>query len=816
VKRAVRLILRLLAAICLALIPWGVMRRSPLAPPSYVLVLDDSPSVRARFPGLAEKALALWRGFDSGAHPVVAAGSRPRPAGTEEDRPRSTDLPAALRAAAALGTPGVETRILLVTDGLTREENLEETISLLREGGAHVYALTPPEPQPQAGAVGIVLPERVFLQEPFTVRARIAASRPGPLEVRLLRNGEAAASTSVTVDAGGSAEVEFPQEVDRAGRVRYAIEVPGSSGPPVVGETTVAQAPRVRWISGDPGSAAGIITALREAGIPVEVSHPADLVPAAPELARDEVIVVDDVPAAALGEDLVAAVRRAVSSGRAGLVVIGGRKGLGSGEYAGTEFETMLPVRSGYQAPPPPERVSLVLALDTSFSMFFRGRGEPSFVGSAPRKIDVALQSVREVVRIVRPEDSLGILGNSNEIFWIARLGPVASRAALIADLDRVKPFGAGIFFYSMLHEAREALRTAPEGARHVLILCDANDIDQYEVAGQGHAFDLLRGMASEGMTVSIVAIGVPTDKDVPFLRTAAILGRGDFHLVPLLVALPRYFSSEYRRLSSSRHFLEEEIIPILGPEAPSAIREALPPLAGIALTTAREGSRTLLQTSQGPPLLVAGEFGRGKTLVFAGDNGLRWAGRWLDSPATRRLWLQIVFDAAPAGERGRGFDSHLEIEPESGRLLFRYAGTDAALPVWERLRALPADGSEDGGTPEVLDRVGLRSYRGRSPLAAAGYRRVSVTDDAAGAPALLTTGYFVPAAEEELPLPPRWGTIQRVLRETGGAWVLDPAQIRPAPGLRERVPFPLAVLIIAGAVSFLLAEVVVRTFWEE
>jgi hypothetical protein len=815
VKRGLRLALRALAAVLLAAVPLGVLGRSPLAPPRYVLVLDDSPSVRGRFPGFVEKARALWRGFDGGAHPVVAAGSRPRAEGTEDQRPRFTDLPAALGAAASLGTPGVETRILLVTDGLSREERLEETLALLRERRARVWALRPPEPAAQAGAVGIVLPVRVFLQEPFTVRAQVAASRPGPVEVRLLRNGEVAATTTVAVDTSGRAEVDFPQEVDRAGRVRYAVAVAGSPAEPVAGEVTVAQAPRVRWLSGDPGSAAPLIGALRDAGIPVEAGHPAELVSPAQELARDEVVVLDDVPVAALGEDLVEALRQAVAAGRTGLVVVGGRKGLGSGEYAGTALESMLPVTSGYQTPPPPEAVSLVIALDTSLSMFFRGRGDSYFTGNAPNKMDVAIESVKGVVRIVRPEDRLGILGNSDDVFWIKRLAPLGDREALYADLDRVRPRGAGIFFYSVLHEAREALRAAPEGPRHVLVLCDANDIDQYEVEGRGHAFDLIREMAREGITVSILAMGVPVDKDVPFLRTAALLGRGDFYLVPRLVALPRYFTSEYRRLSSSRNFLEEETLPVLGLEAPAGLEGGLPPLAGIALTTAREGSRTLLQTNLGPPLLVAGEYGKGRTVVFAGDNGHRWAGRWVDAAAARRVWLRTLFEAAPPGERERGFDSLLEADPAADRLRFRYAGKEAAFPPWETLRAIPAGGPGDGA-PDVLDRVGLRSYRGRAPLGGAGYRRVTVTEDADGAPALLTAGYFVPPAEEDLPLPPRWGAVRRVVKETGGSWVRDPGELRPAPGLKERLPLPLAMALIAAAVALLLTEVAVKTLWEE
>lgn len=813
-KRFAILGLRSLAAICFVLVVLGIQRRAPFAPPQYVLVLDDSPSVAGLFPGFTEKALRLWQDFPGEGHATIKAGSRPLPPDTVERNPPYTDLPATLRVAASLAPPGVETRILVVSDGVTREEGLAETLRLLRERGARVFALTPPEPVALARAVEIVAPERVFLLEPFTVRARIAATTAGPVEVRLARNGEFAAATVLTIDASGTGDVEFPQEVDRVGRVRYAVAVAGSSSPAVTGEVSVAQAPRVRWISGDPGAAAPLVAVLRNAGLAVEIAHPADLSFPDQDLARDEILVLDDVPAAALSAELVEALRRAVAGRGAGLVVLGGRTGLGSGEYADSPLESLLPAKAGYQSPPPPEAVSLVLALDTSFSMFYRGRGEPSFSGSSPRKIDVARESVKEVIRIVRPNDRLGIIGNSTDIFWIARLGEVTDRAAVLDAVDRVHPRGDGIYFYSMLHEAREALRGTPGGTRHVLVLCDADDVDQYEVAGRGHSFDLLRGMAQDGITVSILAIGLPTDKDVPFLRTAALLGRGDFYLVPRLFALPRYFTSEYRRLSTARHFLEEEALPVRSDEArPVAADEPLPPLSGFALVTPREGSRVLLHTNLGPPLLVIGEFGRGRTAVFAGDNGHRWAGRWLESASAQRFWLQLIFDAAPAGERERGFASLLDVDREQQRLRFRYSGKEAALPPWTEVWVLSADG--EPGEALQLHRAGLRTFLGREPLPAEGYRRVIVAEDAGGTHPLLTTGFRIPPTEENLPSTPRLSTLQALFEGTGGSWISHPEEMRPHEVL-ARLPVPFPFLAIACGVLLLLAEVVVRNHWED
>jgi len=325
-----------------------------------------------------------------------------------------------------------------------------------------------------------------------------------------------------------------------------------------------------------------------------------------------------------------------------------------------------------------------------------------------------------------------------------------------------------------------------------------------------------VRSMAQEGITVSILAIGRPGDKDVPFLRTAALLGRGDFYLVPRIVALPRYFVSEYRKLSSARFYLEEEIQPVVSDPSllPPGTSGAFPPLAGMALVTAREDGRTLIHTAAGAPLLVTGEYGRGRTAVFAADDGYRWAARWVGAPETRRFWLQLLFGAAPAADRFRGFAALLEADRARGALRFHAAGADGALPPWDELWVLPAPG--EPGEPVRLERIGLRAFRGAAPLAAEGYRRVVVAEDRQGTRPLLTTGYRIPPAAEDLPDEPRWDLVERLVTQTGGAWVDEPGELVPRERPAGRLPLPLPVLLAAAGVLFLMAEVAVRTLMEE
>jgi hypothetical protein len=116
---------------------------------------------------------------------------------------------------------------------------------------------------------------------------------------------------------------------------------------------------------------------------------------------------------------------------------------------------------------------------------------------------------------------------------------------------------------------------------------------------------------------------------------------------------------------------------------------------------------------------------------------------------------------------------------------------------------------------PLRLDRIGLRAYRGALPPGESNFRRVRIAEDRQGQRPLLTTGYSVPPAGEDLPRAPQLDVVGRLVKETGGAWVNHPEQMLPLQPAANRLPVPATVLFIAVGVSFLLAEVLVRTFRE-
>jgi len=805
-------LLRILSVALLLLPLTKIFDRSPFTSPEYVLVLDDSPSMKERFPGFGDEVLASWKEFGGARFPIVIASDHPLPlAGKEAGEGKYSDLAAALRAAASLFTPSTEKRILLVSDGLSDEEEATETLNFLTRRKIGVFALAPPNPVRQAGVAELVLPSRVFLWEPFLVKGRIAASSKGKVTALLRRNGAEIAEAEVFVDSFGLGEVEFIQEADRVGTVRYSLELKGYGLPAVTGEVRVAKSPRLRYIGNDLVTSRNLIGLFREAGIDVAVSRPSDLLYDSDELSRDDIIILDDLPAPEISDILMEHVRSAVGTGGKGLLVIGGRKGLGSEDYRGSELEALLPVTAGHARSAGPAAAAMVIAMDTSFSMAFRGTGKNAGHSSEPRKIDVAKEGAKEVVKVVRPEDRLGIIGNSTDLFWLQPLGHVDDKESVLGQIDKVIPKGDGINFYSIVREAYRTLHGIPAPIRHLIVFADSEDIDQYEVLGVGHSYDLIRRMAGEGITLSVLAIGRPTDKDVPFLRTSALLGQGDFYLISNLRALPKYFVSEYRKLSS-RNFVEEEIRPVTGEFSfvLNGVQRPLPPIAGMATLMPRDGSETPVLSDLGLPIVSIGRYGAGRTAVFASDNGYRWAPHWLGWPGAAKFWLQLLFAIAP-DDRGEEMPlSPLAADPLNGRITLRHLSVGGGFPRWSRLWLHPKGGKGDN-TPMEMVRTGLSEYRSLSPVPRPGFYRFSLTSDKEAGAGLADLSMHAPPPPENYPSPENWPLMERIVKESGGDWISDPADISMGTrflGVREEVLF---ILVIAAGIVLLLAETVTR-----
>jgi Ca-activated chloride channel family protein len=731
-----------------------------------------------------------------------------------------SDLEKALGAVGGLLEPGALNRVLLLSDGEETAGRAERAVPALREAGAQVLAWDLSSlVRPAAEIRKVVAPARVIVGERFEVKGVVAASGLPSVTVRLLRDGRPVGETEVGIDATGAGEAVFIREEERVGRSLFRFEVEAETDQGAVrggreAEVETVGARSVAWLSDDPSSSAWLTGLLTRSGTRVEIVPPADLGWSWDRLAASEVIVLDDVAYPAIGPEAVERIEGLVREKGTGLVVVGGPRSLGAGEYKGTPLERILPVRMGSPRGGPDKDISLVVVLDTSLSMFFRGAGEASLHGTAPRKLDLAKMATLEVARALRDKDRLGVIASADAIDWVRRIGPVIDRGALEAAVTGLRAYGGGINFYSTLLEAVRALREEKSPIRHVMVLVDSNDIDQYEVAEIGRSHDLVREMEREGMTLSVFAVGRPTDKDIAFLKIAASIGRGDFYLVPDLSWLPRYFVSDYKRKADD-WTREETFRPLIRRRSPlvrGIAGDGFPDLTGLNLVNVKEGGEEILSTPFGAPVLASWRYGRGKVTVFASDTGARWGALWRAWPEARVFWTQVMAGTAPRRAAG-GVEASARVE--EGEAAFSIFG----LPGKEGPPLAVILEREGRSVRLPLRRSGLETWLAPAAGLPEGLHRFRVVPDGAAAAtrpddegAGLASGTLdVPGPAETAVARPGRPVINALVEATGGFWLERPEDVVKGVPPPPR-PLPdMTLWLLAAAMAALLGELVLR-----
>jgi hypothetical protein len=170
---------------------------------------------------------------------------------------------------------------------------------------------------------------------------------------------------------------------------------------------------------------------------------------------------------------------------------------------------------------------------------------------------------------------------------------------------------------------------------------------------------------------------------------------------------------------------------------------DELPPLAGVnrlAGPRVAPGVNVLLESADGSPLMVIGEYGRGRVVAFAGDSTWRWWRSGKDA-AHRRFWRQTVLWLLDRGDESdlgltlelaqRRFESGDKVTwrasrtgPDDAEIAFQIVTADGtASDVVADTRTSTGDAGA-GGQPDDA----VSTFEGTIPTLPAGLYRLRAT----------------------------------------------------------------------------------------
>ena len=708
----------------------------------------------------------------------------------------ASELGGALRASAALLPTAGSRRVVLMSDMADTGGGVREAAEELAEAGVAVdVVVLDTAPGSEALVEGVEAPGLVRQGEDLSVTVRVRSDRAGPARLRVTA-GDHVAQEAIELDAGANRfDILIEAEdlgTDQSGPLAVEAQLFAdwdeySENNRAVGITRMEGPARVVVVE-DPsrrGEGAFLQAALEASGLELDRAVG---IPSGEELAEyDGVILVNvTIRDPSEAENLASYVE---DFGR-GLVVVGGDRSFGMGDYHHTPLESVLPVSSDPDDLLRRQPVAEVLALDTSGSMgsCHCGGNATRIEGGTP-KTAIAQAGASQAIGALTSSDQVGVLAFSSGFDWTIPLGPRPGPEEVTAALSGLTPDG-DTEIQPALAEALRALNGVEGSLRHIVLFTDGWD------PNESGLLPMARRIADEGVTLSVLGTG---EGPGPTLERMAELGGGRYYPGADLDLVPEIFVEETLLVAENLvregvfHPARRGVTPV------SEYLTEAPPLLGYVATKAKGTATVPLAVGANHPLLATWHRGLGRVTAWTSDATSRWSSEWVDWEGFARFWGTVVRDTLPVqGE------SALGANVEGGELSIRMdqAGLPADTTAIARVRG--PDG-EVGVVP--LRRVASGTFEGTAPADAAGaYWVSSVVTTPDGGMTSASAGAISAYQEEFSFLPPDPALALEVAEVTGGRVNPPPDRFfetAPSRGTTEVALWPFMVALALGLFLF-------------
>ena len=724
-----------------------------------------------------------------------------------EAQRQETRMALAIETTLARLDPDRASRLLVLTDGASTEPlaGLGERLRvsgvpldhrILGVGDAGDYRLA-----------GLVVPSRVQPGEPFLIEIAVEGTPDGTVSCDIERDGKKIGTADVQITKGRG-HLRFTDRLVRPGAAKYAARLrPASDTRPgnnfLERWIEVAGGPRVLLVTrfrDDP-----IASALRAQGFAVDaVMRPVDLHVGRLSGARG--VILNNVPASEVPAEFLSALDFFVRGQGGGLLMAGGKQSFGSGGYFQSAVDELLPVSMELRSEHRKLAVAMAVVLDRSGSM------AASVAGAAGvQKIDLADEGAARCVSLLGGLDAVSVIAVDTQPHIVVPMTQVAGNTAKINDLvRRIDSGGGGICVPTGLKAARDELKKATAGQRHIVLFADANDATQE----LGPYPELIKELTKEGITISVIGLGSDTDSGGQFLKEVADLGKGRIFFNADPNQLPALFAQE--TVAVARSAFLDEATPV--EPAPAWKEIAAKPLDwlkeidGYNLSYLRpDASVGLLSKDEyAAPLVAWWQRGAGRVAAVSFPLGGDFSGRvrawpqYADFVQTLGRWLGG--DGLPPG-------IGLKEDIDGTRLRLDLYYDDSWIP---RLAGQPprialADGAGKAVREPVWQRMEPGHFRSEVDLSPGQWMRGAVRVGEH----VLPFGPILAGSNLEWSVPPaRVQELRALTRASGGVDRVDLSKAWDAPRRAAWRPLRNALLLAALA-AFLLDALATRFGWQ-
>ncbi len=550
-------------------------------------------------------------GEQASLEPLTQGGSFTGFTGTVN--PDGSNLAEAIGTAVSLIEPRSPGRILVLTDGQWTGSDPTSAVATAVSRQIPIdYRLIERPGAMDLAIAEIAAPEAVNPNETFAIAVWVQSPVSQTIDYQLERGGRTIAQGQRSVPAGLS-RLAFRDQAGSPGTLGYTVTVQGGGQDPVPENNTARLLVGVRGpkplLCLSPHAESGLAGLLERSGLDVRVLTPGQMTYSLESLSNYQAMIIEDVPAGAIGSSGMETIAEWVTKTGAGLMMTGGKNAFGPGGYFKSPLEPIMPVSMELRQEHRKLSLAIVVALDRSGSMM-----APAGLGKT--KMDLANLATAEVVGMLSPMDQIGVLAVDSSAHLIVDMTPVTQPDALRSKILQIGSMGGGIYVYEALSHAARMIAAAEPQTKHIILFADAADAEE-----PGDYRRLLAECGAAGITVSVIGLGKPTDVDGPLLEEIAALGQGRCFFTESPHDLPRLFAQD--TFVVARSSFVEDLTPISG--LPSLRTVTGQPfdipaaVGGYNLCYLRDGATlgVISGDEYAAPIVAAWQVGIGRTLSY-------------------------------------------------------------------------------------------------------------------------------------------------------------------------------------------------------
>ncbi len=366
------------------------------------------------------------------------------------------------------------------------------------------------------------------------------------------------------------------------------------------------------------------------------------------EMMQYKTIIIDNCYYTDLPEGFTQNIESYVKDYGGGLISTGGTESYAPGGYTDTPLEKALPVNMLPKGVDESPSLAMVMVIDCSGSMDSTVSYDQYGGADGRKKIDVAVDAAQEAVNNMRRNDMVGVLTFSDTYKWRQPLVHVEDKDAINSEINKIGIDGGTVIKPALL-EAANNLKDLDVGVKHILLLTDGEG----ETTDFSDAVNLIN---DNGITLSTIAVG--EDSDTKLLESLAEQCGGRYYYSDSSSEVPKIFTEEVY-LSGDTYYKNGDYslsISSGNKLVDGLYADGLPNISGYIATTAKNGSREVISTSEEDPLLVSWQYGLGTSVSWMSTASGTWNESLAGMEDYASMWKRIldmtVMDETPGEDK--------------------------------------------------------------------------------------------------------------------------------------------------------------------